>query len=126
MNFIFMIIKFIFGLFFVFYGIYQINDIIMIRNQYEYNLRLYKKYFEYEIIIDRLIIPNINLLILINNLCFIYGGVLSSLNYGGKIYLCLSLIFEFILIFLTEFNKNELNISPLFTYLSLLGCILSI
>ena len=63
MNFIFMIIKFIFGLFFVFYGIYQINDIIMIRNQYEYNLRLYKKYFEYEIIIDRLIIPNINLLI---------------------------------------------------------------
>ena len=126
MNFLFKIIKFIFGLYFVFYGIYEINNIIKIRSQYEYNLKLYKKYIEFEFIIDRLIIPNINLVILINNLCFIYGGVLSSLNYSGKIYLCLSLIFEFILIFLTEFNKNELNISPLFTYLSLLGCILSI
>ena len=126
MNFLFKIIKFIFGLYFVFYGIYEINNIIKIRSQYEYNLKLYKKYIEFEFIIDRLIIPNINLLILINNLSFIYGGVLSSLNYNGKNYLCLSLIFELLLIFFTKFKKNEMNISPLFTYLSLLGCILSI
>ena len=126
MNFLFKIIKFIFGLYFVFYGIYEINNIIKIRSQYEYNLKLYKKYIEFEFIIDRLIIPNINLVILINNLSFIYGGVLSSLNYNGKKYLCLSLIVELLLIFYTEFKKNEMNITPLFTYLSLLGCILSI
>ncbi len=126
MNFLFKIIKFIFGLYFVFYGIYEINNIIKIRSQYEYNLKLYKKYIEFEFIIDRLIMPNINSLILINNLSYIYGGVLSSLNYNGKNYLCLSLIFELLLIFFTKFKKNEMNISPLFTYLSLLGCILSI
>ena len=99
----------------------------MTKNYYNFKLRLYKTDdIEYERIKYRFIIPNLNLLILIKNLTFIYGGVLYSLNYGGKIYLCFGLIFEFILIFLTEFNKNELNISPLFTYLSLLGCILSI
>jgi hypothetical protein len=118
-------IKFLYGLYFVFYGIYELNDTTMTKNYYNFKLRLYKTDdIEYERIKYRFIIPNLNLLILIKNLTFIYGGVLYSLNYGGKIYLCFGLIFEFILI--SGFKKNEMNISPLFKYLSLLSSILSI
>jgi len=125
MNFFFKVIKFLYGLYFVFYGIYELNDTTMTKNYYNFKLRLYKTDdIEYERIKYRFIIPNLNLLILIKNLTFIYGGVLYSLNYGGKIYLCFGLIFEFILI--SGFKKNEMNISPLFTYLSLLSSILSI
>jgi len=125
MNFFFKVIKFLYGLYFVFYGIYELNDTTTTKNYYKFKLRLYKTDdIEYERIKYRFIIPNLNLLILIKNLTFIYGGVLYSLNYGGKIYLCFGLIFEFILI--SGFKKNEMNISPLFTYLSLLSSILSI
>ena len=125
MNFFFKVIKFLYGLYFVFYGIYELNDTTTTKNYYKFKLRLYKTDdIEYERIKYRFIIPNLNLLILIKNLTFIYFGVLYSLNYGGKIYLCFGLIFEFILISL--FKKNEMNISPLFTYLSLLSSILSI
>ena len=125
MNFFFKVIKFLYGLYFVFYGIYELNDATTTKNYYKFKLRLYKTDdIEYERIKYRFIIPNLNLLILIKNLTFIYGGVLYSLNYGGKIYLCFGLIFEFILI--SGFKKNEMNISPLFTYLSLLSSILSI
>ena len=125
MNFFFKVIKFLYGLYFVFYGIYELNDTTTTKNYYKFKLRLYKTDdIEYERIKYRFIIPNLNLLILIKNLTFIYGGVLYSLNYGGKIYLCFGLIFEFILI--SGFKDNEMNISPLFTYLSLLSSILSI
>ena len=125
MNFFFKMIKFLYGLYFVFYWIYELNDTTTTKNYYKFKLRLYKTDdIEYERIKYRFIIPNLNLLILIKNLTFIYGGVLYSLNYGGKIYLCFGLIFEFILI--SGFKKNEMNISPLFTYLSLLSSILSI
>ena len=125
MNFFFKVIKFLYGLYFVFYGIYELNDTTTTKNYYKFKLRLYKTDdIEYERIKYRFIIPNLNLLILIKNLTFIYGGVLYSLNYNGKIYLCFGLIFEFILI--SGFKKNEMNISPLFTYLSLLSSILSI
>ena len=64
---------------------------------------------------------------LINNLLFIYGGVLVSLNFKkGKYLLCLGLILEYFFIYFSEYQINEMNISPLFTYFSLLSCILNI
>ena len=50
MNFFFKVIKFLYGLYFVFYGIYELNDTTTTKNYYKFKLRLYKTDdIEYEI-----------------------------------------------------------------------------
>ena len=121
------VLLFIFGMFFVFYGIKGINGIISIKAQYLYNINLFFNYFQLLNSVRRVVIYNLNLIMLINNLLFIYGGVLVSINCKkGKYLLCLGLILEYFFIYFSEYQINEMNISPLFTYFSLLSCILNL
>ena len=81
------VLLFIFGMFFVFYGIKGINAIISIKAQYLYNVNLFFNYFQLLNSVRRVVIYNLNLIMLINNLLFIYSDFLLSLNYKKSKYL---------------------------------------